>query len=171
VRVPFLARWPERIPSGTVRCEAAMTIDLLPTLAAYIGAPLPELAIDGRDLSALLESRAGAEAPQEALYFWYEDNQLQALRSGRWKLHFPHSYRDMRGLAPGSDGQPVKYPMSRTGLELYDLERDLGEQQDLAAHYPEVLARLMEMADGMRSRLGDSLLGVHGTENRPAGGR
>src|SRR5690606_26616547 len=112
VRVPFIARWPGRIPAGKVCREPAMTIDLLPTIAKLAGGTLPEKPIDGRNIAPLLLGEADAKSPQEA-YFIYWGNELQAVRSGKWKLHFPHAYRTLRG-APGRDGKPGPYETART---------------------------------------------------------
>ena len=158
VRVPFLAWWPGRIPAGRVSAEPAMTIDVLPTLAGLLGAPLPERPIDGRDIWPILAGEPGARSPHEALFFYYHGNDLEALRSGRWKLHFPHGYRSMAGRSPGTGGIPGKYDHgARTGLELYDLETDIGESTNVASEHPEVVAELVARADAMRADLGDDL--------------
>jgi arylsulfatase A len=170
VRVPFLARFPGRIPAGSVCAEPVMTLDLLPTVAGLVGAPLPELPIDGLDIWPVLSGVPGARSPHEALLFWYHQGDLEALRSGRWKLHFPHGYRTMAGRELGRGGLPGKYDYgARTGLELYDLESDIGETTDLAADRPAVVRRLTALADAMRTRLGDRSSGVVGTEVRAAG--
>jgi len=54
-------------------------------------------------------------------------------------------------------------------LSLFDLESDLGERRDVSAEHPTVVAQLGGLANTMRKRLGDSLRGVRGTENRAAG--
>jgi arylsulfatase A-like enzyme len=128
VREPFLARWPGHIPAGTVCRAPAMTIDLLPTIVGLTGAKLPELPIDGKDIWPLLSSQPGAKNPHEAYYFYWERN-LQAIRDGRWKLHFPHAYRTLEGSA-GQGGKPTKYRETRTELALYDLQEDPGETTD-----------------------------------------
>ncbi len=178
VRVPFLARWPARIPKGLICSAPAMTIDILPTLATLVGASLGGLVIDGKDIGPLLFGRSAgkgvfgplSQVEQEAYYFWYGKNNLEAMRSGRWKLHFPHGYRSMVNRQPGKDGNPGPYDYSvKTGLELYDIESDIGETNDLAANHPKVINRLMRMADVMRARLGDNLTGSKGGENREPG--
>lgn len=170
VREPLLVRWPRRIAPGTVVREPCNAIDLLPTIAGFAGAAAPALAIDGRDLGPLLTGEAAALDPEHPYYYWYGVNALQAVRSGRWKLHFPHGYRTMIGRTPGRGGVPGLYDYSvKTGLELYDLESDPGESRDLAAERPEVVARLAALADAMRARLGDSLTGIEGAENREPG--
>jgi arylsulfatase A-like enzyme len=139
-------------------------------VAGLIGADLPERVIDGMDVWALLAGEPGARSPQEAYFFYYKTNHLEAMRSGPWKLHFPHGYRSMIGRTPGSGGSPGDYDHSaRTGLELYNLEQDISEAHDVAAEHPEVVARLSSLADAMRARLGDKLTGVKGSQNRAAG--
>ena len=160
-------RWPGVISSGTTCSVPVMTIDVLPTVASMIGATLPERSIDGRDASALLRGAPHATSPQEAYFFYYNRNHLEAMRCGRWKLHFPHGYRSMEGRERGAGGRPGTYDHDRrTGLELYDLETDVGEQIDVTAEHPEVVARLERLADRMRSDLGDRL-----TEQAPTGRR
>jgi Arylsulfatase A and related enzymes len=157
VRVPFLARWPGRIPAGTVCREPAMTIDILPTVANLAGAPLPKLPIDGKDIWPLLSGKEGAKSPHEALYFYYSANELQAVRSGNWKLVFPHGYRTL-GEKPkrATGGIPVRYKQARvTAPELYDLSDDAGEKGDVAAKHPDVVARLTALAEKARADLGD----------------
>ncbi|MHC4947415.1 MAG: sulfatase family protein [Planctomycetota bacterium] len=170
VRVPCLARWPGTIPAGAVCREPLMTIDVLPTVAALIGAGLPPRRLDGRDASALLRGEPGARSPQAAYFFYYHRNHLEAVRSGRWKLHLPHGYRSMAGRAPGAGGTPGRYDHDRrTGLELYDLHADVGETTDVAAAHPEVVARLLELVETMRADLGDALVDVEPTNARPPG--
>ena len=103
VREPFIARWPGHIPAGTVCQEPAMTIDVLPTVAKLTGADLPKLPIDGKDIGELLTHPTTAKSPQDA-YFIYWGRELQAVRAGKWKLHFPHEYQALK--AGGSDGKP-----------------------------------------------------------------
>jgi arylsulfatase A-like enzyme len=154
VRVPFVARWPGRIPRGAVVREPAMTIDLLPTIAELVGAPLPEQPIDGKDIRPLLLAEPGAVSPHEALFFWW-GRHLQAVRSGRWKLHFPHEYRSLDGPA-GSDGMPSKYMQRSIGLSLFDLDVDRSETTDVAAEHSDVVGRLEALAERARIELGDS---------------
>lgn len=166
VRVPFVARWPGMIPAGTICREPAMTIDILPTLAKYAGAKLPTLPIDGRDIEPLLRGEKGAKSPQEAYFFWW-GRELHAVRSGKWKLHFPHEYRSLK--AAGADGKPGPYMVKKTPLALYDLETDPKEQTDRAAAEPEVVKRIEVLAEKARQELGDSLRKIEGRGVRAAG--
>ncbi len=165
-REPAVMWWPGKIPAGTTCSQPAMTIDILPTVAQLIGAQLPAHKIDGRDIWPLMSGEANAVSPQEA-YFFYWGGQLQAVRSGRWKLHFPHDYRTMNGRPGGSGGRPAEYETASIGLALFDLNADVAESVDVSSQHPQVVQRLTELADVMRADLGDS--GVKGAGIRPAG--
>jgi arylsulfatase A-like enzyme len=167
VREPCVMRWTGKIPAGTVCDELAATIDILPTVAGLIGGKLPEHPIDGRDLWPLMSGRPGARSPHEA-YYYYWGKELQAVRSGPWKLHFPHSYRTLEG-AGGKDGIPGKYKTVHTELGLYNLRTDVGETRNVADQHPEVVARLQAFADEARLELGDEQTKQQGRGLRPAG--
>lgn len=170
VREPFVARWPARIPAGAVQHEPAMTIDILPTIAHLIGADLPKHRIDGKDITPLLTAQPGAKSPQEAYVFYYNAGELQAVRSGKWKLILPHAYRTMQGQEPGKDGIPGKYRQVRVeAIELYDLVADMGESKNLAAANPDIVKRLMGYADRARADLGDTATKQKGTGVREPG--
>jgi arylsulfatase len=158
VRVPFIARWPGKIPKRSVCNEPAMTIDLLPTVARLVGAELPSHKIDGLDIWPLLSGQPGAKNPHEAYFFWYANNQLQAVLSGQWKLQLPHSYRTLAGKPGGRDGKPAPYDERKVErAELYNLANDISETTDLAAQHPDVVKRLEALAEQAREDLGDSL--------------
>ncbi len=154
-REPTVMWWPGTIPAGTACREPAMTIDLLPTVAGLVGAKLPDHRIDGLDIRPLLEGTAGAKSPHEALYFYY-GNELQAIRMGKWKLHFPHGYRTLAGQKGGTGGKPVNYRQDRIDLSLFDLENDIGETTDVKGRHPEVVEKMKALGDRMREDLGDS---------------
>jgi arylsulfatase A len=167
-REPCIMRWPGHIPAGSVCKEPLMTIDLLPTLARLIGADLPSHRIDGLDVWPLISGQPDARNPHEAYFFYYNQNELQAVRSGEWKLFFPHKARTMEGQAPGADGKPGKYKPLAVGRELYNLGNDPAETRNLADAEPGVLARLEALAEKARADLGDDLTGRPPTGNRPA---
>ncbi len=170
VRVPCLVRYPNRVPAARVSSTPWMTIDIFPTVARIIGADLPQLEIDGRDAWPLLSGEPAAKSPQPAYFFYYHKNHLEAVRSGPWKLHFPHGYRSMVGQVAGSGGTPGKYNYDvKTGLELYNLELDIGESRDVAAENPRIVERLVALGEEMRARLGDALTETVGSENREPG--
>ena len=169
-RVPMLAQWPGQIPAGSVQDATAMTIDVLPTIARIINAPLPSHAIDGLDIFDLMCSKPGAKCPHEVFYHYFRQGELQAIRSGPWKLMLPH---DVNCIVPdqlGGQGKPGKSQMRKiTEPELYHLGNDIGETTNLASQKPEVLKSLLELADQGRKELGDSLTKTQGSGVRPCG--
>lgn len=171
-RVPCLMRWPAEIPAGTSTDAMLMTIDLLPTLAARIGAPLPKLPIDGRDVWPLLKGTPGAKNPHEAYFTWFAQNQLQAVTTGdgRWKLQLPHTYNTLAGRPGGRGGVPARYEQRKIEKpELYDLAADVGESRDVSAAHPDVLQRLLALAEQARDDLGDALTDRKGKGVREPG--
>lgn len=189
VRVPCIMRWPDRIPSGSVCTEPVCSIDLLPTLATLAGARLPAAKIDGLDIRPLMFKEMNAFSPHDGLVF-YAGDELQALRSGPWKLHYPHDYLTVEGQ-PGRDGKPANadnlrpeaieqsgirgiasrhgYGIATTELALYNLDTDPGETKNVAAQFPEVVTELTRLAQRYRQELGDTLTHSTGSEIRPAG--
>jgi len=121
IRVPFFVHWPGKITSATKSGEPAANIDILPTLLDACGVmPHGEVKLDGVDLLPLMTGRAGA-LPERRLFFQGnpgvpEPYNQCAVVAGRFKLV--------------------------NGAELYDLISDPGEQNDVAADHPDVVAEL-----------------------------
>ena len=169
IRVPFIARWPASIPQGLEVDTPAMTIDLFPTFKEILNDNETGLPIDGKSIFNLITGIDSA-AVHEAYFFYFRSNELQAVRSENWKLHFPHAYRTLEGQVPGLDGIPGRYNDDvATGLELYDLSTDIGEQRNVADQHPEVVQRLTALANAKRQELGDSLTDTIGAANREPG--
>ncbi|MDF1799234.1 MAG: sulfatase-like hydrolase/transferase [Planctomycetota bacterium] len=170
VRVPCVVRLPGTIPAGATTDQLAATIDLLPTIAALTGARLPELPIDGVDLTPLLVAPEARDAtPVRRDYWYYYGRELCAVRRDQWKLVLPHTYRSYGGVEPGTNGFPGPYAKARTGLALYDLATDRGETTDVAAAHPELVAELEALAERARADLGDRQRGLRGAGARPLG--
>ncbi|MGF1581981.1 MAG: HEAT repeat domain-containing protein [Gemmataceae bacterium] len=167
VRVPCVMRWPGHIPAGHICDEPAMTIDILPTIAKLTGAKLPKHKIDGKNIWPLMQGEENAKSPHEAYYFWYS-RELRAVRMGKWKLHFPHRYRTLTG-PPGMDGNRANQGSDKIGLSLFDLEKDIGEKNNVLEKHPDVVAKITKLAEKMRGRLGDRLTKTKGKEVRPLG--
>ena len=110
MREPTITWWPGTIPAGQTTDEIVSALDILPSLAALVGAAPPDRQIDGKNALDILLGKPNARSPHELLF--YED---EGVRRGNWKL--------VRG-ASGS-------------FELYDLDADVGEANDLAAAHPE----------------------------------
>lgn len=166
IRVPFLARWPGRIPRGRTSDEPLMTIDLLPTLARLAGAPLPDRVIDGKDVWPLLNGTPGATNPHAAYGFWYNHNELQAIRSGPWKLILPHRAILFPSELRGNGGARGKSESQQVELALFNLHQDPGETRNLAALEPDVLDQMLGYAEDFRSELGDALTHREGSGAR-----
>ena len=188
VRVPFLARWPGKVPAGRVCDELVTGLDLLPTVATLVGAGLPKAKIDGADLSPLLLGEKGATGRASFAYFSGSD--LHAVRRGKWKLHLPHEYLTVNG-PPGKDGKPANhekmkpdaieesgirgiasrhgYKVAKIELSLFDLAADPGESKNVAAAHPGSVKELTALADEFRRDLGDPLTGVKGNGLRAPG--
>ncbi|MGV3721488.1 MAG: sulfatase [Actinomycetota bacterium] len=166
VREPAIFRWKGRIPAGGVWREPAMTIDVLPTLARLAGADAPkDRPIDGKDIWPLISRPTKTKSPHDALFIYWGGH-LDAVRSGKWKLHLPHEYRSLPGPG-GADGLPAPYVQKRIELSLFDLENGPGETVDVSAQHPEVVQRLKAHADRMREDLGDTETGQKGKGVRP----
>jgi len=164
VRVPFVARWPGRIPASSISNEPTMTIDLLPTLVSYAGGVVQAgNKIDGKDMSPILEAKPDAKSPQEAYYFYWGDA-LHAVTSGKWKLHFPHPYLHI--IEGGNNGKPGKSETRKIELSLFDLEDDTTESKNVADQNPEIVKKLQLLGDKIREELGDSLTNKKGSNLR-----
>jgi len=118
-RVPFLARWPGRIKAGSV-CEDVICLnDLMATCADIVGEELPDNAAED-SVSILPDLLGTAQAPVREAIIHQDPKGGLAIRQGSWKLIFP---------ATGK-------------RELYNLQADLGEANDVAETNPEVVGRL-----------------------------
>jgi len=169
IRVPGIVWWPGAIPAGRVITEPCGTIDLMPTIARAVGYENRDLAWDGHDIMPLLDGSGGA--PKRAIYAW-SGTTLDAIRQGRWKLHITtprarprgdeqEGWVDERGpdgttlIAPLEQYAPWHYPSPADGPQtvdpkagaLFDLVADPGEQLDVAAQHPDVVARLRGLAE------------------------
>ena len=149
VRVPAIMRWPGKIPESAVSDELVTIMDIYPTLAALAGTRLPvDVKFDGADISPILFGHPGAKSPY-ASYFYYSLTQLQAVRAGRWKLVLPRQANTPYTSWLGRYTDAVEQPL------LFDLQQDVGEQDDLAGEHPDIVRKLMQEADRARTELGD----------------
>jgi len=130
MRVSTLAWWPENIPAGTVTGEIGASIDILPTIAKITGAKVPsDRIIDGKDYSNVLLGKEGAKSPHETLFY-----EKDGVRQGKWKL-VVYSKREKKGTPP------------KAFTELYNLDEDIGESNNLADKYPEIVTKLKKLLD------------------------
>jgi arylsulfatase A len=148
MRVPGIVRWPGRIPAGAECAELMTLMDVLPTFAALGGGALPPHPIDGKNIWPLLAGEPGARTPHEA-FFYYQGEQLQAVRAGNWKLFLTHPVRGGRADPKGAKERGL------APERLIDVVVDPREERDLRARHPEVVARLRALAERARDDLGD----------------
>lgn len=126
-RVPFVARLPGVIPAGRRVSSIASGVDILPTLCAFAGRPLPSgVTLDGKDLTQVLVK--GAASPHDEIVLFDNEN-VVGVRTQRWKYIDAAYYRGLM------------LPMALMGYqELYDLSIDPQESYSVAARYPDVAA-------------------------------
>ena len=158
-RVPAIAWWPGTIPAGTVSDELMSMMDLLPTFASIAGQTLPDdRLIDGMNVRDALLGSGSSRSPRRELYY-YQQDELQAVRVGAWKLFVPLDEPSRRHPHFGEidSGRPM----------LFNVIDDPASQVDLSGSRPEIVARLVEVAERARSELGDR--GRSGSGQRPPG--
>ncbi len=155
MRVPAILWWKGKIPGGTSSDAVFASIDLMPSLCELIGAALPENSIDGKSIARLFQGDIHTNSPHDAIYF-YSGKDLEAVRSGRWKLYVrpPRRIESMQAALPS-----VPY--------LVDLSTDMLEQKNVAEHHADVVQQLMQYAITAREDLGDG--DAVGRFQRPAG--
>ena len=156
-RVPTIVWQPGKVPAGAVCDELATTMDLLPTFAKLAGAPLPPRKIDGKDISRLLYGADDASTPYDVFYYYHQD-QLQALRSGPWKLFLP--VEPKQGHPHFSKTKPPQ-PL------LFNVVNDIASERNLAEQHPDIVQRLTRLAQKAREELGD--VGATGKGQRKPG--
>ncbi len=131
-RVPCIIRWPGKVPAGKVSDAIFATIDWMPTFARLAGFKVPDdRTIDGVDQTDLLLGRSMQGARDNFLYL---DN---AVRQGKWK--YLRAVHKVPGYAQDRDRKQVE--------ELYDLEADLGERNNLADKYPQKVAEMKKLME------------------------
>ncbi|PPK85242.1 arylsulfatase A-like enzyme [Neolewinella xylanilytica] len=142
VRVPLITHWPGHTPAGKVSVANLMTIDVLPSLAKLVDAPLPDRTLDGHErLDDFLGISAGPSPEPYAIY-WLDDLQAVVSADGRFKLHLPHRYSTLGDQSPATGGMPVKYRQDSIGLALFNLREDPGEAKNLADRHPDIVRDL-----------------------------
>ena len=119
---------------------------------------MPKQSIDGHDILPLLLGDADAKSPtDEKGFYYYHIDQLQAVRSGPWKLYLP--------LAAKRSNLANKRAPSV--LQLFNVRDDLAEANEVSSEHPEVVKRLLKLAEAARTEIGDDE--KPGRGQRPAG--
>jgi len=145
MREPCVMWWPGTIPAGSTSPELMSTLDILPTFAKLSGGKVPDdRVIDGMDLSSVILMEEGAKSPHQVFYYYFM-SQLQAVRSGKYKLYLEMAERQY--------GWTRK--IEKAQMELFDLDLDPGEKINVVTEHPEIVKRLLELAEIAREDMGD----------------
>ena len=134
LRVPSIVRWPGKVPKGRTSDAIFATIDFLPTFGALAGYKVPaDRTIDGINQSALLfgEREQGRDD-----YLYFCQGELHAVRKGKWKVLLSDR-KKFYGYVKDKGSKQV---------ELYDLESDISEKNNLASEHPDVVEALLKHA-------------------------
>jgi len=166
-RVPCIIRWPGHVEAGGINSELLTNLDLLPTLCAAAGAPLPQARIDGLNFLPNLTGQT-KKGPREVFYYYYDGNCLEAIRWQHWKLVLPHHAGSYALNVHGKGGVPGKKTEVQVPQALYDLAHDPGEAYDVQTLYPDVVQQIQRYAEAARQDLGDDLTHRQGAQVRPA---
>ena len=136
LRVPCIARWPNRVPSGRTSDAIFSTIDLMPTIAALAGFDVPsDRLIDGVNQTDLLLGQSDTGARDNYVYFC--QGELHGVRLGNWKVLRADRKKHYGYVNDKGSGQ----------VELYNLADDIGEAHNVAEDHPDVVQQLLEFAD------------------------
>ena len=140
-REPFIARWPGRIPAGTTNDEIICLTDLMATCAAIVGAKLPENAAE--DSFNILPALSGQKLnkPIREAIVHHSSIGIFSIRQGKWKL--------ILGLGSGGFTKPQRIEPEPGGPagQLYNLEDDLAESNNLWSKHPEIVERLTKLLE------------------------
>jgi arylsulfatase len=124
IRVPMIASWPGHIEPGSTTDHISAFWDVLPTLSEIAGASVPE-DIDGISFAPVLLGTPEKQTQHDYLYWEFPSYKgQQAIRMGKWKAIRKNIFE------------------GNMDIELYDLEVDLREENDLAAQHPDVVLKI-----------------------------
>jgi arylsulfatase A-like enzyme len=148
-RVPFILHWPAKIKQGSALDVPINAMDVFPTLSEIIEVSMPQdRTCDGVSLMPLLVGKP-LERQRAHPFFYYNCENLQAVRMGDWKLHLPRESKQLPFWDKNKAFVDIKHPV------LYNLRTDQGETTDLASANAEIVREMSELAESMRSELGE----------------
>ncbi|MBL7154568.1 MAG: sulfatase-like hydrolase/transferase, partial [Phycisphaerae bacterium] len=135
IRVPFIVRWPGRLRAGSVCDQPTICLDIMPTICAAVGAELPKGRVyDGKNMLPALSGNRGA--PLHEALFWDGGVSQWGVRAGKWKL-----LTNRQGL-----------------LELYNLEEDLSEKNNVIENHRDIARRLGRLYSQWKSTMAPKLV-------------
>lgn len=147
-RVPCIMRWPGKIPAGSESNELLSTMDILPTFAHLAKAPLDKsIKIDGLNAWDFINGKS-SKSPRDS-FFTYNFLRLNAIRKGKWKLVPP---RKAKAEGTGWSSRNID---AVSDFELYDIDKDMAEKNNVANNHPEIVEKLKKLLESTRIELGD----------------
>ena len=170
-RVPFIVHWKNHIKPGESN-ELICSLDLLPSLAKIAGAEIPkDRLIDGMDLSDLMLGRT--EKTSREYFCYFLGNSLEAIRWREWKLHLakPRGVGIADTIHEGSECMDLSRNIDRDVpvRELYHLTTDPSERDNVYEQHPEIVERILQIAQQIREDIGDAAVHMEGRNRRPIG--
>jgi arylsulfatase A-like enzyme len=142
-------------------------MDILPTLVAATGAKLPKKPIDGINFLPVWTGKTTKD-PREVFYYYFGKNNLEDIRYKHWKLVLPHNSATYANSLHGKDGNGGKIEQVDVKLALYDLAHDPGESYDVQENYPEIVKKMLDLAELAREDMGDDITHREGKNLRKA---
>lgn len=152
VRVPCIAWWPGKIAPGTTCHDPASVLDFYSTFAALAKIPLNDNVIrDGSNISDYFFN-PGKEREIRPYFYWHV-GYLMAVRYGDWKLNLLNSFseQDKQNIQKST----YKNVQFSDRPELYNLKNDPGEKNDVSTEHPEVVDKILKMAEKEKAALGE----------------
>ncbi|MGY5850112.1 sulfatase family protein [Salegentibacter sp. F14] len=149
LRVPFVIRWPEKIPANKVSLQLATSLDLFSTLIQLAGGEVPQdRQIDGENILPIFLGDTAFKKKKD--FYYFEGEFMEAIRSGDWKLR----------IAPFKIQAQGKKVRNEPSYELYNLSLDPSEHYNRASEFPEIVAELKQKMldfkiEGVRKRFKD----------------
>ncbi len=138
MRVPCIVSFPRKLPEGEVCTEVGTTMDIFSTCLMLAGVELPnDRPIDGKNLIPVLR---GEEKSKHKAVYYYRNDELCAVRSGKYKLHFKKCLENW-------EWQMCNPP------ELYDLEFDPSEKYNIGSNNPKIVEELSQAADNFKTEI------------------
>jgi arylsulfatase A len=158
-RVPGIVRWPGKTPAGSVLDTPISSLDLLPTFAHLAGVSLPSVDFDGMNVESIWK---GDSTPRTKPLFWFYYNALNeqraAMRVGKWKLIAKFDGGNLPRFENITTANVQQIQAAKlTDFSLYDLEADIGEQNDLAETHKELLSELSQKMQRIYTELAHSM--------------
>ena len=139
LRVPFMVRWPGKLPAGKQYDHRISTLDILPSCLQAAGIAMKgKQDLDGTSFLDALKNNTPSPSSQKPI-FWKFDGQY-AVREGDWKLCKTWDYTKRKPTS-----QILQGPKSKSDVQLFNIKEDLAEQKDVSKQHPEIVEKLKSL--------------------------